>query len=51
MKRSPFITVTGLATLLSAMLVTHAQAQVLDRWGEDDEKIAQSVVNPPGIGD
>ncbi|MBN3062814.1 hypothetical protein H5A21_01620 [Pectobacterium aquaticum] len=49
MKRSSFINVTGLATLLSATLV--AQAQVLDRWGEDDEKITLSVVNPPGIGD
>ncbi|MBE5204706.1 hypothetical protein IG612_19340 [Pectobacterium sp. FL60-S17] len=49
MKRSSFITVTDLATLLSATLVIHAQ--VLDLWGEDDEKITQSVVNPPGIGD
>lgn len=41
----------AISTAINGAIHNGSYAQVLDRWGEDDEKIAQSVVNPPGIGD
>ncbi|MBA0206221.1 transporter substrate-binding domain-containing protein [Pectobacterium aroidearum] len=41
----------AISTVINGAIHNGSYAQVLDRWGEDDEKIAQSVVNPPGIGD
>ncbi|PWD67372.1 transporter substrate-binding domain-containing protein [Pectobacterium atrosepticum] len=40
-----------ISTAINGAIHNGSYAQVLDRWGEDDEKITQSVVNPPGIGD
>ncbi|KHS84160.1 hypothetical protein RC84_07745 [Pectobacterium carotovorum subsp. carotovorum] len=40
-----------ISTAINGAIHNGRYAQVLDRWGEDDEKITQSVVNPPGIGD
>ncbi|KHN56259.1 transporter substrate-binding domain-containing protein [Pectobacterium fontis] len=40
-----------ISTAINGAIDKGSYAQVLDRWGEDDEKITQSVVNPPGIGD
>ncbi|KFX07542.1 ABC transporter substrate-binding protein [Pectobacterium betavasculorum] len=40
-----------ISTAINGAIHDGSYAQVLDRWGEDDEKITQSVVNPPGIGD
>ncbi|AOR65459.1 ABC transporter substrate-binding protein [Pectobacterium wasabiae] len=41
----------AISTAINGTIHNGSYAQVLDRWGEDDEKIAQSVVNPPGIGE
>ncbi|ACX88251.1 extracellular solute-binding protein family 3 [Pectobacterium parmentieri WPP163] len=41
----------AISTAINGAIHNGSYAQVLDRWGEDDEKIAQSVVNPPGIGE
>nr|WP_240355739.1 transporter substrate-binding domain-containing protein [Pectobacterium polaris] len=40
-----------ISTAINGAIHNGSYAQVLDRWGEDDEKITQSIVNPPGIGD
>ncbi|KHS91454.1 ABC transporter substrate-binding protein [Pectobacterium brasiliense] len=40
-----------ISTAINGAIHNGSYAQVLDRWGEDDEKITLSVVNPPGIGD
>ncbi|MGI8465110.1 transporter substrate-binding domain-containing protein [Pectobacterium punjabense] len=41
----------AISTAINGTIHNGSYAQVLDRWGEDDEKVTQSVVNPPGIGD
>jgi len=36
---------------INAVIKSGEYAQVMNRWGENDEVVEQSVINPPGIGD
>lgn len=36
---------------INGVIVSGEYAQVLERWGEGDEKVERSAINPPGIGD
>ncbi|ACS84336.1 ABC transporter substrate-binding protein [Musicola paradisiaca] len=40
-----------ISTALNGVIQSGQYAQVLDRWGENDEKVTRSVVNPPGLGE
>lgn len=43
--------VAAINAAINGVIVSGEYAQVLDRWGEHDEKVERSTINPPGIGD
>ncbi|CAI0833025.1 transporter substrate-binding domain-containing protein [Serratia ficaria] len=43
--------VNAINAAINGVIVSGEYASVLDRWGEHDEKVESSVINPPGIGD
>ncbi len=43
--------VNAVNAAINGAIVNGEYAQVLERWGEGDEKVERSTINPPGIGD
>ena len=43
--------VNAINAAINGVIVSGEYAQVLERWGEGDEKVERSAINPPGIGD
>ncbi|MGF2652562.1 transporter substrate-binding domain-containing protein [Serratia marcescens] len=43
--------VNAVNAAINGVIVSGEYAQVLERWGEGDEKVERSAINPPGIGD
>ena len=43
--------VDAVQTSIDSTIASGSYLKVLDRWGESDEKIDHSEINPPGLGD
>lgn len=43
--------VNAVNAAINGAIVSGEYVQVLERWGEGDEKVERSTINPPGIGD
>jgi len=43
--------VDAVQTSLNSAIANGTYLQVLERWGEESEKISHSEINPPGLGD